>query len=48
MIKKHKGPNKLVSGFEIGISVLGFVSDLDIRISDFALVVSRGSRTSPP
>jgi hypothetical protein len=35
MIKKHKIPNKLVSDLVIGIYVFEFVSDFDIRISDF-------------
>jgi len=37
MIKKHKILNQVVSDFVIGFYVFGFVSDFDIRISDFIL-----------
>jgi hypothetical protein len=40
MVKKEKVPNKPVSDFVIGIQVFGFVSDFDIRISDFLLLAS--------
>jgi len=39
-IKIKKIPNEIVLVFVIGISIFGFVSDFDIRISDFASLAS--------
>ena len=35
MIENRKAPNKTVSDFVLGIYLFRFVSDFDIRISDF-------------
>jgi hypothetical protein len=40
MSKNQKVPNKPVSDFVVGIQVFGFVSDFDIRVSDFVSVAS--------
>jgi len=40
MVKNQQVPNKRVLDFVVGISVFGFVSDFDIRISDFISMAS--------
>jgi hypothetical protein len=40
MIKVKKIPNEPVLDFVIGISIFAFVSDFDIRISDFTSLAS--------
>jgi len=42
MIKIQKIANDLVLDFGIGLSVFGFVSNFDIRISGFALLAGMG------
>jgi len=47
MIKNQKVPNKAVADFVFGIQVFKFVSDFDIRISDFVSLASWHAYTAP-